>query len=73
MKPLHTRCSRCGRKLKDISARISGMGKTCERKAAEYAERFEPGLFDKQIEVKKENGIKKHRVRYNQDRAGEKS
>ena len=52
MKPLRTHCSRCGRKLKDISARISGMGKTCERKAAEYAERFEPGLFDKEIKQK---------------------
>ena len=52
MKPLRTHCSRCGRKLKDISARISGMGKTFERKAAEYAERFEPGLFDKEIEQK---------------------
>ena len=28
------------------------MGKTCERTAAEYAERFEPGLFDTEIKQK---------------------
>ena len=58
MKPLRTHCSRCGRKLKDISARISGMGKTCERKAAEYAERFEPGLFDIEIKQKGSGKVK---------------